>query len=61
MADEPGQRAEDSPRMTALLSLVSTAPERALLSALLESFETLEQTDFGDLEPVGVGSPASRS
>jgi len=47
--------------VTALLSLVSTAPERALLSLLLESFETLEQTDFGDLEPVGVGSPAGRS
>jgi hypothetical protein len=61
MADEPRQRREDDPRVAALLSLAATEPERALLSALLQSFDALEQADFGELEPFGVGSPASRS
>ncbi len=45
------------PRTTALLVLVPGAQQRELVGWILEGLEGLEQTDFGELEPVGVAAP----
>ncbi len=50
----------DDPRNAALLTLVPQAAQRELVNWLLQSLAVLEQTDFGELEPVGVGAPAVR-
>ncbi len=61
MSDDPGRgESRGDPRKAALLALVQAAPEGELLSLVLDGFEALEQTDFGELEPVGVGAPVSR-
>ena len=51
-------RGGDDPRNAALLTLVPQAARRELVDWLLRSLAVLEQTDFGELEPVGVGAPA---
>jgi len=43
--------------MAALLTLVSNPEQRVLAAGLLRGFEELEQTNFEDLEPVGVAAP----
>ena len=48
----------DDPRSAALLTLVPEGSERVLVDWLLQSLTALEQTDFGELEPVGVSSPS---
>ncbi len=45
------------PRTAALLAAVGSRFPQALLEWLLRSFEELEQTDFDELEPVGVAAP----
>jgi len=45
------------PRSAALLMLVPNPQQRALVAWILQSLEALEQMDFGELEPVGVGAP----
>ena len=46
-------------RTRMLIELTNDRFPRALLEWLLQSFETLEQTDFGELEPVGVAAPTA--
>jgi hypothetical protein len=45
------------PRTSALLVLVHDPVQRELLARVLLGFDALEQTDFGELEPVGVAAP----
>ncbi len=47
------------PRTRILLEMSKERFPRELLEWLLRSFDTLEQTDFGELEPVGVGAPTA--
>ena len=42
-----------------LIEMAKDRFPRELLEWLLHSFDTLEQTDFGELEPVGVGAPTA--
>jgi hypothetical protein len=51
--DEP----QTDARTSALLILAPDPMQRALLSRVLRGFDALEQTDFGELEPVGVTAP----
>lgn len=53
-------REGDDPRNAALLTLVLQPAQRELVDWLLQSLAVLEQTDFGELEPVGIGAPAVR-
>ena len=46
-------------RTRMLIELTHDRFPRALLEWLLQSFETLEHTDFGELEPVGVAAPTA--
>lgn len=48
----------DDPRNAALVALVPQGTQRELVDWLLQSLVVLEQTDFGELEPVGVAAPA---
>ncbi|HVO24465.1 MAG TPA: hypothetical protein VMW56_12655 [Candidatus Margulisiibacteriota bacterium] len=50
---EPGT----DPRMRILVEVNNERLPRELLEWLLHSFDALEQTDFGELEPVGVAAP----
>jgi hypothetical protein len=45
------------PRTRGLLEAMGERFPRPLLEWLLHSFDALEQTDFGELEPVGIGAP----
>jgi hypothetical protein len=47
----------NDPRTTTLLAAVGDRLPQPLLERLLRSFDELEQTDFGELEPVGVAAP----
>jgi hypothetical protein len=47
---------ETDVRTAALLQLVANADQRNLAAWLLASLDALEQTDFGELEPAGVGA-----
>ena len=51
--DEP----QTDARTSALLTLAPDPMQRMLLSRVLHGFDALEQTDFGELEPVGVTAP----
>ena len=46
-------------RTRLLIELTNDRFPRALLEWLLHGFEALEQTDFGELEPVGVAAPTA--
>ena len=48
---------EDDPRTAAVRALAGDQLPPALLAWLLQSFDVLEQMDFGTLEPVGVSAP----
>jgi hypothetical protein len=48
------------PRRAALLMLVPNPQQRELAASILQSLEALEQIDFGELEPVGVGAPRAQ-
>jgi hypothetical protein len=50
---------ENDPRAAALLARAGGQVQPALVDWLLHTFETLESTDFGELEPVGVASPVA--
>ena len=50
---EPGT----DPRTRILIEMSNDRFPRELLEWLLHSFDALEQTDFGELEPVGVAAP----
>lgn len=50
---------ENDPRAAALLAHASGRVQPALAHWLLHSFQTLESTDFGELEPIGVASPVA--
>ena len=45
------------PKTAALLTLVADPDQQRLLAWLLLGLDTLEQTDFGEIEPVGVMAP----
>ena len=49
---------QNDPRTAALVALVPTIDQRALVEWLLDSLDALEQRDFGEVEPIGVASPA---
>jgi hypothetical protein len=51
--------ASTDPRTHMLIEMASDRFPRELLEWLLHSFDTLEQTDFGELEPVGVAAPTA--
>jgi hypothetical protein len=48
-------------RTEALLSALPDGGQRELMRWLLAGLDAIEQTDFGDLEPAGVGGPPSPS
>ena len=48
---------EADPRTEALLDALPDQRQRELVRWLLVGFDQLEQTDFGDLEPAGIGAP----
>jgi hypothetical protein len=54
---EKVMESEADPRTAAVRALAGDQVPAALLAWLLQSFDALEQTDFGTLEPVGVGAP----
>jgi len=56
----PTMDAEPDPRTAALLALAGPFVQPALITWLLRGFDALEQTDFGEREPVGVGAPVPR-
>jgi len=43
--------------MAALLAVAGNQIPSALVTWMVRSFDALEDTDFGELEPVGVGAP----
>jgi hypothetical protein len=47
------------PRTRMLIEMAKDRFPRELLEWLLHNFDTLEQTDFGELEPVGIGAPTA--
>ena len=49
----------NDPRARMLIEMTNQRFPRELLEWLLHSFDTLEQTDFGELEPVGVAAPTA--
>jgi len=51
---------EEDPRTRWLLAVAREQVPAALVGWLLRSLDTLEQTDFGEIEPVGVGAPIPR-
>ena len=48
---------ESDPRIAALIAAAGAAVPAALVSWLLQGLDALEQQDFGEIEPVGVGAP----
>jgi hypothetical protein len=56
MRDKAIESAAD-PRTAAVRVLAGDQVPPALVAWLLQTFDALEQTDFGTLEPVGVGAP----
>jgi hypothetical protein len=48
---------EADPRTEALLDVLPDQGQRELVRWLLAGFDQIEQTDFGDLEPAGIGVP----
>ena len=48
---------KNDPRMGWLLAVARDRVPQALVIWLLQSLDGLEQVDFGELEPVGVGAP----
>jgi len=52
--------ADADPRRAALLMLVPDPQQRELVAWILQSLEALEQTDFGELEPVSAGAPRAQ-
>jgi hypothetical protein len=59
--DKSPMNPESDPRAAALFALVGDHLQPALFAWLMQGLEELEQTDFGELEPIDVVAPFARS
>ncbi len=48
---------DDDPRAAAVLALIPHPEQRAWAAQILHNLADLEQIEFGELEPAGVGAP----